>query len=211
MIYQNVLWKDQKRMISLLDKCSDRYYLVGWTAIALQIGHRESIDFDLFCPLSNELDKEFIDRILIWSWYSYSVLIDTSIHYEILIENVKITRYAYPYSLTAWDYKLSEVTLPSLLQLSAMKVHAIQRRAKWKDYVDLSILFGIVWTKEILKYASNMFWWAYSSKLLASQLVYIDDVDFSEKVIWCTWWNSSNQEVLSKLQIISKLILQEVL
>ncbi|MBN2105290.1 hypothetical protein JW835_14730 [bacterium] len=32
----------------MIHKFSDSYYLAGDTAIALQIGHRRSIDFDLF-------------------------------------------------------------------------------------------------------------------------------------------------------------------
>ncbi len=38
----------QKELLPLIKKYRRNYYLVGGTAIALHIGHRYSIDFDLF-------------------------------------------------------------------------------------------------------------------------------------------------------------------
>ncbi len=47
MINQNPT-KNQKQLLPILKIFSDNFYLVGRTAIALYLGHRQSIDFDLF-------------------------------------------------------------------------------------------------------------------------------------------------------------------
>jgi len=45
---KQVLNKDQEQLLSLIQLFSSDFYLVGGTAIALHLGHRRSIDYDLF-------------------------------------------------------------------------------------------------------------------------------------------------------------------
>lgn len=47
-VYLNILSQNQKDLLPLIKQYQSDYYLVGGTAIALLLGHRESIDFDLF-------------------------------------------------------------------------------------------------------------------------------------------------------------------
>ncbi len=47
-MYLNILSNEQQELLPFLDSFKKKYILVGGTAIALQIGHRKSIDFDLF-------------------------------------------------------------------------------------------------------------------------------------------------------------------
>ena len=47
-MYKKILNKDQIELLPLIEQFKKEFYLVGGTAIALQIGHRRSIDFDLF-------------------------------------------------------------------------------------------------------------------------------------------------------------------
>ena len=206
MIYETVLWAKQKKMISLLDQFSDSFFLVWWTAIALQIWHRFSVDFDLFVPNTEVLPREKIDRILRKSPFSWQVLIDTQYHYEILIHDVKITWYAYPYRLSAWLESLSALRMPPLITLAVMKAHAIQRRAKWKDYVDVALLNATISLESVLEEAQHQFWWAFSSKLFAAQLLFTDDIDFSEEVERLPWKEIQQSEIFSILEEMSKKI-----
>ncbi len=43
-----ILSEEQKALLPLINQFSNKYYLVGGTEIALYLGHRSSIDFDLF-------------------------------------------------------------------------------------------------------------------------------------------------------------------
>ena len=45
-MHRNILSKEQVELLPSLSQFKKEYYLVGGTAIALHIGHRESIDFD---------------------------------------------------------------------------------------------------------------------------------------------------------------------
>jgi Nucleotidyl transferase AbiEii toxin, Type IV TA system len=47
-MFDNILSENQKELLPFIESFKKEFYLVGGTAIALQIGHRESIDFDLF-------------------------------------------------------------------------------------------------------------------------------------------------------------------
>ena len=47
-MHKEVLNQNQHDLLDFLSQFSSNFYLVGGTAIALQIGHRYSIDFDLF-------------------------------------------------------------------------------------------------------------------------------------------------------------------
>ena len=47
-VYLNILSQGQKDLLPIIKQFQTDYYLVGGTAIALLLGHRESIDFDLF-------------------------------------------------------------------------------------------------------------------------------------------------------------------
>ena len=47
-MHKEILTKEQIELLPLLRAFSKEYFLVGGTAIALYLGHRQSIDFDLF-------------------------------------------------------------------------------------------------------------------------------------------------------------------
>ncbi|MDO8952122.1 MAG: hypothetical protein Q7U86_05815 [Draconibacterium sp.] len=47
-MHREILSNEQVNLLSIVKQFKREYYLVGGTAIALQIGHRRSIDFDLF-------------------------------------------------------------------------------------------------------------------------------------------------------------------
>ena len=66
-----------------------------------------------------------------------------------------------------------------------MKFYAMGRRAKWKDYVDIYFLlknnFSI---SQVSKQADEIFVEAFSEKLFRQQLVYFEDIDYTEKIEW---------------------------
>ena len=62
-LHQEVLSDEQKKLLPLIRVFYDKFYLVGGTAIALQLGHRRSIDFDLFS--SQKIDQRKIRNIIV--------------------------------------------------------------------------------------------------------------------------------------------------
>lgn len=180
-MYKEILSRQQIELLPLMSQFKREYYLVGGTAIALYIGHRRSIDFDMF-KFSAISHKKNLDRI-VNSGYEHSVTRRVTEQMNLIVNGVKVTFFQYPFpvkpSTTFEDY----FRLPSLLNLAAMKAYALGRRSKWKDYVDLYFLLtGHFTIAEISHRAEELFGELYSEKLFRSQLCYFEDVDYSEEV-----------------------------
>lgn len=182
-MHSEILNDQQKQLLPLLAQFRREYYLVGGTAIALYIGHRRSIDFDLF-KLSAINHKRNLDRIAA-SAFTHTVTRRVSDQMNLIVNDVKVTFFQYPFSIEPTAKFESFFRLPSLLQLAAMKAYALGRRSKWKDYVDLYFLLHDHFTiTDISSAAYQVFGELYSEKMFRSQLCYFDDIDYTESVDW---------------------------
>lgn len=180
-MHDEILNEHQRQLLPLLAMFKREYYLVGGTAIALYIGHRRSIDFDMFkqAPLNH---KRNLDRI-IGSAFSYTVTRRVSEQMNLIVNDVKVTFFQYPFDIEpSWSYK-QFFRMPSLLQLAAMKAYALGRRSKWKDYVDLYFLLTQHFAlQDVTDEANRLFGDLFSEKLFRAQLSYFDDIDYTEAV-----------------------------
>ena len=178
---KEILSNSQEHLLPLLKTFKRNYYLVGGTAVALYIGHRKSIDFDLFT--ASPLNKKKISSEIKKLKQEVKPLYfdDDQQHY--LINGVKITFLYYPYPIEHSIKFPDFISLPSLLDLAAMKAFALGRRSKWKDYVDLYfILKGYYSMEQIIERATFYFPDQISEKLFRNQLAFHKDIDFSEEV-----------------------------
>lgn len=205
MYHKEILNNNQVELLPLIGEFKREYYLVGGTAIALYLGHRRSIDFDLFkySPLNR---KKNLDKVL-ESRFSTLVTWNVADQMNLIVNNVKITFYQYPFQIKANNIFDKIIRLPNLLDLAAMKAYALGRRSKWKDYVDLYFLlkenFSI---NEISQKASIIFGDLFSDKLFRSQLSYFEDVDYSEEVEYMIPNPPTNEEIKNGLIQISTAI-----
>jgi hypothetical protein len=173
--------QEQNQLLPLVKQFKSEFYLVGGTAIALYIGHRRSVDFDLF-KLSGIKPKSILEKIS-KNNSQYVVTRRVTEQLNVTINDVKFTFYQYPYKIEATEYLEDILRLPKLIDLAAMKAFAIGRRSKWKDYVDLYFLlkehfsFG-----QISERSSFLFGQLFSEKLFRAQLSYFDDINYSEPV-----------------------------
>jgi hypothetical protein len=157
------------------------FYMVGGTSVALHIGHRRSIDFDLFTFA--QLNKSRIKGKLIHIPFNQIPIFEDFDQLHLLINNVKLTFFSYPYSVLHPITVGSIITIPSLLSLAAMKAFALGRRAKWKDYVDLYFILNDYYTiQEICREAEKIFNRQFSEKLFRQQLAFHRDIDYTEPV-----------------------------
>ena len=181
MLHLDILDIEQKNLLPLIRLFRREFYLVGGTAVALQIGHRKSIDFDLF-KQNPFVSKKILDKID-KAGHSYIVTRRVNEQLNLSIREVKVTFFEYPYSIEANVDFDKIIRMPDLLTLGAMKAFALGRRSKWKDYVDLYFLLKDYFTLEdIVQKAESIFKQEFSSKLFRSQLAYHEDIDFSEEV-----------------------------
>ncbi len=180
-MHPEILSEEQKSLLPLVKLFRREFYLVGGTAIALQIGHRKSIDFDLFKGNSFN-PKKVLDKISA-SKLHYMVTRRVSEQLNLTISNVKMTFFEYPYPIEAkLDYDKT-VRMPDLITLAAMKAFALGRRSKWKDYIDLYFLLKNHFSlDQIIQKAESIFGQEFSGKLFRAQLAYHADIDYTEDV-----------------------------
>ena len=172
---------NQTELFPLVKQFKKEFYLVGGTAIALYLGHRRSIDFDLFKfnPLK---PKKIIETISGFN-YHYIVTRRVTEQLNVTVHDVKFTFFQYPFEINASKKSDDILRLPSLLDLAAMKAYALGRRSKWKDYVDLYFLLKEHYSvSQISDRSSEIFGQLFSEKLFRAQISYFDDIDFSEPV-----------------------------
>ena len=182
-MHKEILDHAQKKILPLLESFSPDFYLAGGTALALQIGHRKSIDFDLFS--AKEFSNLKIRNNLAKQKYTIErVFKDERDQFTIVASGVKITFLFYPFKIRP-TIAFENVKMPSILTLSAMKAYAISRRAKWKDYVDLYfVLENYFSLEEIVKEDKEIFGAEFNEKIFRESLAYFDDIDYSEEVIF---------------------------
>jgi hypothetical protein len=178
---KNILSDKQTELLPFLKKFKKNYYLAGGTAIALHIGHRKSIDFDLFTclPLNKKKISSEIQKFNIEVQPIYFD-IDQQ-HY--IINEVKCTFLHYPYPIEHAVFFQDVTSMPALLDLAAMKAFALGRTSKWKDYVDLYFILKKYYTLEqIVERAKHYFPNQITEKLFRNQLVFHKDIDYNEEV-----------------------------
>ena len=177
-----VLTDKQRELLPLIKLFSGDFYLVGGTAIALHIGHRRSIDFDLFT--SGTIKRKSIKNQIKKSNYSLDKIVhEASEQMHLIINSIKVTFYSFPHEIENLVDFEDLIKIPSLLDLAAMKTYALGGRAKWKDYVDLYFLMKYHFSvKEISKRAKELFGGFFNEKLFRQQLCYFDDIDYSEPI-----------------------------
>jgi len=190
----NILTSQQQELLPFISQFRRSFYLVGGTAIALYIGHRRSIDFDLFTE--KLLNKSRLRRSIFELPYRKQVLFEDidQMHYS--INDVKITFFNFPYPVEHNIKYENIISLPSLLSLAAMKAFALGRRAKWKDYVDLFFILENYYSiKDISTESEHIFGRLFSEKLFREQLAFHKDIDYSEAVEYMPNFEISEQRI----------------
>ncbi len=117
-MYPNILNQNQVELLPLVADFKKEFYMVGGTSIALHIGHRRSIDFDLFKKgkiKPKAITKKFEDKN-----EKYSVTLNIEGQLNLICREVKFNFFDYefeiPYSI---DFS-NHIKIPGLLDLAAM-------------------------------------------------------------------------------------------
>lgn len=159
----------------LAPKVSD-FVLGGGTALALQIGHRKSFDFDFFTydPIPSQLIltlKSIIDI--------KTVSVNTVSELTIFDKNdIKCTFLSYPFK-SQFPYVLYEkIRLFDTRDIALHKAYVIGRRGEWRDYVDLYMILkgGYIGFEELMHNAETIYESLFNPKLFLQQLVYFKDI-----------------------------------
>jgi nucleotidyltransferase AbiEii toxin of type IV toxin-antitoxin system len=150
--------------------------LVGGTSLALQIGHRKSIDLDLFGNLDAD---EFTVSKKLNDLGSVSVLKKSENINIYSIDGIKVDIVNYPYP---WLQKViveDNLRLADARDIAAMKLSAITNRGTKKDFIDLFFLLKEFTLSRILGFYSRKYHDG-SEFLVLKSLSYFDDAEKEE-------------------------------
>lgn len=175
-----VLTKEGKDIFRVLGKFED-FYLAGGTALALQIGHRISVDFDLFSE--KEISKNLLIKVKrVFEGKIIIPSVNNPDELTVFADDIKITFLKYPFPVINKFVDCNGVKLLDAREIAATKAYTIGRRGTLKDYVDL---YFIVSEKtfsldEIMEMARNKFGNDFNDRLFLEQLVYFSDIEEME-------------------------------
>lgn len=150
------------------------FRLVGETALALQYGHRQSVDLDFFgSPLTSQEDT--IDMLS--SLGSITILNRTDKILQVVLRGIKVD--VIDYSRYGWiDTPVVDdgIVLASPRDIAAMKINAVEGRGSRKDFVDIYMLLQHYTLSELLDFYS-MKYPNYSIFRALLSLTYFDDAE----------------------------------
>jgi len=137
-IFWNTITEDMRLILMEFSRSrvSKSFYLAGGTALALQIGHRLSVDLDFFSPTE---DVPTIRPALEKSLSVFpAVLADSSWGNLVFItKNTRVGFYGYGFPLVAPLFEIEGIQIASVEDIALMKLDAMLSRAARKDFYDL--------------------------------------------------------------------------
>lgn len=109
--------------------------LVGGTALALQLGHRKSVDLDFFGTITCEAE-ELISAI---KTVASLIVLKESPHIHIyLVDGIKVDIVNYRYQWFDKPVVDQGIRMAGIKDIAAMKVTAVIGRGTKKDFIDIS-------------------------------------------------------------------------
>ncbi len=151
-----------------------KFYLVVGTALALQLGHRNSIDIDLFTQ--DDFSNETIINIL-RERYEVQEVFSRNNTVISLVDNIKTDFIKHNYPILVPPITEEDITFLSKEDISAMKIHAIiQSGKRLKDYIDIYFLLEHFSMQQMLDFFVRKY--TYSNAMIAMKAMnYFDDID----------------------------------
>lgn len=176
---------DQKRqdIFSYLAEFRN-FYIAGGTALAMQIGHRISVDFDLFSK--KEISKNLLPKVKkIFTGKKIIVSVNNMDELTVFIDSIKVTFLRYPFPIILDLIKYKKLSFLSVPEIAATKAYTIGRRGSYKDYVDFYFIIKGKYTclNNIVDLAEKKYKDEFNGRLFLEQLIYLKDIQ-DEKILF---------------------------
>lgn len=177
--------------------------LVGGTALALQYGHRQSVDLDFFGKLPEDKD-ELID--VVRRVGDVTVLNRSKIILQMVVNQVKVD--FVDYSRYPWIEEpiLGDgFVLASDKDIAAMKINAIMGRGTRKDFIDLYVLLQHYSLTQIMDFYRQKYPEFSEYRALLS-MTYFDDAEMQDMPLMFikTPWESMKTSIIQAVEAYQK-------
>lgn len=182
----NILPPEQAQLYHEIAGSLDSFVLYGGTALALQLGHRVSVDFDFFTP--DAIIPEELYASL--AWLENSQVIQRSRNTLTCLvaragKPIQVSFFGgidFGFLNTPLQPEATRINVASVLDIGASKLRTIIARSSYKDYVDIAcILKAGVALETLLSGAKSLFSNKknefFSVDLALKALSFFDDLD----------------------------------
>ncbi len=164
------------------DPALEHYHLVGGTALSLQLGHRRSIDLDLFARasfdsrlLEEHLRKAYPDR-------QTEIIVQLPNTLMLKIDGIKVDFIQHDYPQLKPLIQSDSVRLASIDDIAAMKVNAIVQSGKrMKDFVDMADIAHHRTIDQVASAYASKYPNAIPTKFARKAIAYFEEVKEAER------------------------------
>ncbi len=197
-MYPQTIDEQTKRVFEKIKDISflKDFYLAGGTALALEIGHRVSIDLDFFSqkPFSREKLKRGLSQKGLLVLVSED---EGTLHCT--LDGVKISFIEYPYTMLFDWREFSGIKLADERDIASMKIDAISSRGAKKDFIDIYFLLKKYTLSELFRYFETKFSGIqYNSIHIEKSLVFFESADSEPMPVMCSPldWEEVKKEII---------------
>ena len=160
-----------------------KFRLVGGTALSLQIGHRESIDIDLFSDIEygtlnfNEIEDflksnfKYVDFLDVPSAMGKAYFIGESKDNTVKLDIFYTDTYIQPF------IEEDGIRMATIEEIIAMKVDVIQRGGRKKDFWDLHALLDSYSIKQMMDFHEQRYPYTHDKDLIIKNFTNFDQAD----------------------------------
>jgi len=202
-IHWNILDEERKNILPPLSVFAESgFYLAGGTGLALQLGHRDSIDFDFF--KEGDFDTSLLISKLEDVFKEYKIEITQNEKNTIscvLNSTIQLSFFGFKYKTLKPFIETDYFKIASIEDIACMKFGAIMSRSLEKDYVDLYFILQLFNLKDLINLCKEKYL-NIDSTLILKSLTYFDDIK-KEPILF-----KENHEV--SLPVIEKFLEQKV-
>ena len=181
-----------------IDTTRNHFALAGGTSLSLQLGHRHSIDLDIFSP--ETFDTRDLELILSSTpGLKFEMINRTERMLFSYINNVKCDFVNEPSVLTNSFLVQEEVNYFHIEDIAAMKMHTVCGRGKKKDFFDIYVLIENYGWQNMLKwftakYGESQYYFLWRS------IAYFDDAEDDVDIIGFPPYLKSWEEIKAYLK-----------
>ncbi len=153
------------------------FYLVGGTALALRLGHRRSVDIDLFCNFNFDA-QDIFEKIS--NDFNFKIFYSAANTLKGSINNVQVDILAHRYPHIADLHVSEKIKMLSIQDISAMKLNAVCTNGqRVKDFIDIFYILQQIQLPEMIRFYKTKYNQTNDINVLKS-LVWFDDVDLAD-------------------------------
>lgn len=176
-MFYNILDKERQSALSLFGKLPQCFYLASGTALVLQIGHRDSIDFEFFTQDAIDTEILFENVREVFVGHTLVKVQDEKNTLSVIIDDsIKLSFMTFKYPLIRPLIKERDMSIAALEDIACMKLSAITARATQKDYVDIFFLLKKFTLAELLTFVREKMP-SLDENIILKSLVFFDDIE----------------------------------